>query len=205
MFSLARDLDSTIDVTIRHLCDRVLTVKLSDAVSIVFTMLNIPPTRVVYNGNVLCPAMTFAFYNIESGASLFVSPAPPRPMRRSNSQNRFSQAMSAAEQKTLQARKFFEEKCAGRVNDPEAVLQRFHDAVNPMTSGEHARLTDLYKNRIETNTKAFRKLCTKFHSLVRFENLRAVEGPMSVPTVLPEKALLPSTNDLPMLQTNRDV
>lgn len=198
MIPFARDLDATIDVSVRTLCENVVTVKLSDSVSTVFRLLNIPPARILYNGNVLCPAMTFAYYGIENGASLVVIQAPPPQMRRSNSHNRFNQELTAAQQKTLQVRRFFEERCVGRVNDPDSILQRFHDAVNPMTSGEHARLTDLYKNRIETNTKAFRKLCAKFHSLVQFESVRPSSA-TPVPTVLPGKAVLPSTEFLPEL------
>ncbi|KAK8883284.1 hypothetical protein M9Y10_045935 [Tritrichomonas musculus] len=95
--------------------------------------------------------------------------------------------------------KFFMEKCSGNMRDPEFVFQRFKDSINPKTAFEAARITDIYRSRIESNSSSFRKLCKKYNNLSSNDRIRKNT---SMPTILPAKAGEPSTDLLPELCTS---
>ncbi|OHS92971.1 hypothetical protein TRFO_12160 [Tritrichomonas foetus] len=173
-----------------------VVVNLTDTVSSILSIVGKSDARVIFSGQVLSPALSLMFYGIGDGSQVILltpentyQPPKPQGLYRNNSYTR----LINDESKRVQ--KFFEEKCAGKVRDPEAVLQRFQDATNPMTALESARITDVYRSRIEANTNSFRRLCKKYRSLVELERCPK----MSTPTILPEKAEEPSTELLPEL------
>lgn len=90
----------------------------------------------------------------------------------------------------------FMEKCSNNMRDPEFVFQRFQDSINPETAFEAARITDIYRSRIESNPLSFRKFCKKYHNLSSHDRVRKTP---SMPTILPAKADEPSTTFLPEL------
>lgn len=103
---------------------------------------------------------------------------------------------SANEIVNKKMQKIFIEKCSGNMRDPEFVFQRFKDSINPDTAFEAARITDIYRSKIESNSLSFRKLCKKYNNLSSNDRIR--KNP-SMPTILPNKANEPSTEFLPEL------
>ncbi|OHS99162.1 hypothetical protein TRFO_34433 [Tritrichomonas foetus] len=187
--------------------------------------------RFIYNGQVLSPALSFAFYDISNNAEIYVIGSCPTNKnvmannikhRRNQKLNRNScNLVNESLRENERVKKFFNEKLAGKINEPDIVLQRFQDAINPMTAHESARLTDLYRSRIEANTKSFRKLCHKYkmfteaieakkcnqtfsmHSQLfqnnncEMQNKHHQRRNQGMITILPEKPSLPSTDFLP--------
>ena len=175
----------------------------------------------IFNGKELSPAFSLAFYGVSNGSVITIIKKSSLLLNNSlvqtqgcRSTNNFrvnreldnvrrkayrgSCSLNSALQTNERVKRFFDEKCLGKVKDPEIVLQRFQDAINPATATESARLTDIYRCRIETNSRSFRKLCSKY---TRFEEMAASRTPPPgiplPPTILPEKPELPSTSFLP--------
>lgn len=191
-------IDSMIRITLVGATVESVTVRKTDAVGSVFDILSQPRSRIIFNGTVLCPALSFGFYGIADGDSLVVVPSREETLQRHQSNQNLLQTNSElARAREAQVKHYFDEHCAGRVRDPEVMLQRFQNAFNPTTSLEQARVTDIYRARIETNTRAFRKLCTKFHALESMETEKVVKVHR---TVVPERAKVPSTDYLPLFE-----
>ena len=211
-------------------------VNITDPISSIFDAIGSTnrQEKIVFNGQILCPALSFAFYNIHNNDTLsiiltqmptstsynvlssniplkdhssncsYIVAAPlPIPISRkrtlfhSNSSNYFKNLSS---NNSEGVKNLLCEKCnSGRK------MQFLNE------KAETARIKDVYKNRIESNSKSFRKLCTKFNdfdnsypsnriisqtpqpSLVSFNELNQE-------TILPEKAELPSTDYLPEIK-----
>lgn len=189
---------SMIRITLVGATVESVTVGRTDAVGSVFDILQQPTSRIIFNGTVLCPALSFGFYGIGDGDSLVVVPSREEALQRHQSKQDLLRTNSElARTREVQVKRYFDEHCAGRVHDPEVMLERFQNALNPTTSLEQARVTDMYRARIETNIRAFRKLCTKFHALESMETERVVKVHR---TVVPERAKVPSTDYLPLFE-----
>ena len=61
------------------------------------------------------------------------------------------------------------------MRDPEFVFQRFQDSINPETAFEAARITDIYRSRIESNPLSFRKFCKKYHNYSHFKKASIID------------------------------
>jgi hypothetical protein len=139
----------------------------------------------VHNGRVLCPALSFNFLHVCDGDEIYVA-APPAAADR-----RFRPSPTLSIQTVGRLRERFDAKFGARFRDPDAVFEQFRDASDPVTARESARLADLFRTRVEENPSACRKLFARLESL---EGRRPVQA---IATVLPEKALTPSTDLLP--------
>jgi hypothetical protein len=140
----------------------------------------------IYKTRVLCPALSFAFLRIRDGDEIYAiareSPAgAPSKAVRTLSGHTFDRL-----------KKHFDAKFSGRFKDPEAVFEQFRDAADPVTARESARLADLFRTRVEENAGACRKV---FGQLQRLEVSKRARP--ALVTVLPQKALSPSTELLP--------
>jgi hypothetical protein len=94
-------------------------------------------------------------------------------------------------------RERFDRKFSGRFRDPDAVFEQFKEASDPVTARESARLSDMFRTRVEENPSACRRL---------LERISALEDPKpcrAMATVVPEKALTPSTDLLPDMWSSR--
>ncbi|KAK8881148.1 hypothetical protein M9Y10_003878 [Tritrichomonas musculus] len=219
-----------------------ILVKLSDSVSTIFDAIGSlsRQDKLIFNGQILCPALSFAFYNIHNNDTISIASPPmpastsytdlssnaplkdyssnhqvivaaPRPLQisrkrtlfHSNSSNLFKNIPGNSSDNV---QRILNEKCNRRRSN-----QQFQ---SDSSSIESARLTDIYKTRVESNTKSFRKLCTKYSTLP--DPIASGRVPSQTPppslvarpgieyinelrqeTILPGKAELPSTDFLP--------
>jgi hypothetical protein len=83
-----------------------------------------------------------------------------------------------------------------KFRDPDSVFDQLKMATNPQTATESARLADLFRIRVEGNMSAYRKVCNKCRLEINTERANNVDRPPPQ-TVLPEKAMSPSTDLLP--------
>jgi hypothetical protein len=183
---------SRVTVELRGAFDETVTVSVSDTIS---SLSSTAGMRYVHKGRILCPALSFAFFNIEDGDEIFVVAPMPRieaaPIRETQSFN-----TEAVER----LRRRFDARYAQRFRDPEAVFEQLRDASSPVTARESARLADVFRTRVEENPAAYRRV---------YERLQRLEGgrfpkPRQTKTVVPEKALSPSTDLLPEVWVRSD-
>lgn len=212
-----------------------IAVKITDPVSSIFDAIGSPnrQDKIVFNGQILCPALSFAFYNIHNNDTIsLIAPQMPTSISAGNlssnvplkdfSSNRPILIAAPLPLPITHKRTLFHSNSSNffrnvSVNHSENVQRYLNEKCNSRRNGsyheesraaETARLTDIYKTRVESNSKSFRKLCTKFNdlseaypsnkilsqtpppSLVSLQELRQE-------TVLPGKAELPSTDYLP--------
>jgi hypothetical protein len=93
-------------------------------------------------------------------------------------------------------RQRFDSRFSARFSDPDAVFEQFREASDPVTARESARLADLFRTRVEENPSACRRLFGRLKSLEVAKEVVVME------TVLPEKAVRPSTELLPERWSN---
>lgn len=234
-----------------------------DQVSTIFDIIgaNSSQFKLIYNEKILCPALSFAFYNISNNDNIIVVESQkydnssyikqkklisnlefqsnqtsnvnyislPQSMQlnhnhsliHSKSTSILENIIKSSDINQMKKESDFSNQWPNeKYRDVKSNynLQQFHDSINPITSHESARLTDLYRSRIESNTKSFRKLCSKYHALVNsdssifsnntttFNKSHLMEkssskncknNSSSMETVLPEKPSFPSTDFLP--------
>ena len=205
-------------IHIKGATESTIVVNLTDTVSSILSIIGESNAHIIYDGQPLSPAFSLMFYGIGEGSEVTViSPDPkqidsntlyrnssysniPHPPCNRGSSLLLSHRCNMSSSRLLsneskRVKRFFVEKCMGKVRDPDAVYQRFQDAMNPITAMESARITDVYRSRIEANPNSFRRLCKKYRTLVDHEKNKT----FITPTVLPEKAEEPSTDLLPEL------
>lgn len=167
--------------------------------------------KFLYKKQTLCPALSFSFYKIKDNDTINIvqnvsnEKVNQIPLNYQSSydqilynQLRLSKSLSAHQIPTINSHSKSEGNC---------------DSLK----SEFDRLTDIYRFRIESNTKSFRKLCSKYRTLVNSDsgflrkkdsaNLedeipkptnKKIKGISSnMETVLPEKPTFPSTDYLP--------
>jgi hypothetical protein len=89
-------------------------------------------------------------------------------------------------------RERFDTHFARKFSDPDETFEQLRAASDVGTARESARLTDIWKMRVETHGGAVRRLMERMRELPARQPWSPNE-----PTVLPEKALTPSTELLP--------
>ncbi|KAK8891904.1 hypothetical protein M9Y10_029126 [Tritrichomonas musculus] len=201
-----------------------LVVNLTDPLSSILEMIGVTNSQVklIYNNQVLCPALSFAFYNINNNDTIVIAEAPesikmsssklyPIEISTQDHENgnhliannpkkinlnrklplcRFSSAhvLQGGQRSDInislnkeneRLNNFINEK--RRIEGSTQNLQRFQDSLNPMTASESARLTDIYRSRIESNTKSFRKLCAKYYALTNSDSSFSLSKKMTSP------------------------
>ena len=184
--------DRTITIQLRGAVDRSVTVSATDAP---FSLCDLPPhcVKFLHRGRIICPSMSFAFLGVEDGDEVFViGGAPSKPRTPPG----LARPRGARDMSRLKKR--FDEKWASRFKDPDAVFAQLRDAHDPVTASESSRLTDLFRTRIETSASGFRKMCARMTRLLNDEQCdRPSLGGGGEATVVPEKAICPSTELLP--------
>lgn len=144
--------------------------------------------RILWNGTVVSPALSFDFYAIKSGDQIVVEEPRVLPERGCGSVDR----AHVNELRCSQLRDQFYRKLANSVKDPEAVLDRIQWMANSMTSMEVARMSDLVHMNAESTPAIYRKTCSRLMNPAR----RTAER--HFPTVVPAKAEEPATEPLPV-------
>ena len=142
----------------------------------------------MYQDRVLCPAMSFSFYQFVDGDVISIIPKEQEvgslpSLFTSGSRTNYSTKL----------RERFNLKFAQKFSDPESVFEQIQNATDPNTSNESARLSDLTRIHIEANPHTYRKVCNRFASIGSYDSLRTSQ----FPTVIPNKPTSPSTGNLP--------
>jgi hypothetical protein len=174
-----------LNLEIRGAIEQSVTVSSLDAVSCLC-----PESGVTFlhRGRVLCPALSFGFLRVADGDQIF---AVSKIRREEPLQRRSPAAPSAATIGRLRER--FDAKFASRFRDPESVFEGMRAACDKTTAREAARLTDLFRARVDGSPTALRSLMGKISAA---ESARPAVAEFAA-TVLPEKAVTPSTELLP--------
>ena len=146
---------STINIRIAGNISQEKIISIQDEISILKDISKNEDCRFVYNGMILNPALSFAFYGIKENDTIFI-------VTPENQNKLVSVGTQAVPDLTAQLRSHFDKHWAHKLSDPEAAFQKFMDATDPITARENARLMDLHRNKVESSTVGYRKLCTKF-------------------------------------------
>jgi hypothetical protein len=187
------DQPGEITVELRGAFEHCVTVSPLDAIS---SLSSIPGLRYVHRGRLLCPALSFRFLNVRDGDEIFViapidKSVSPRPRC----------APGFTQDAVDRLRQRFDARYSQRFRDPDAVFEQLRDASNPITARESARLADVFRTRVEENRVAYRKVFGRLERLESGARQSAVE---TAATVVPEKAMEPSTELLPQVWIRRD-
>lgn len=135
------------------------------------TGLSFKNINIIHDSKILCPALSFSFYKVKNNDTISIV----------NAQKNYE-------------RQSFKNKNIKIENYKEIVdsKQKSDDEISDFK-------TDLYRFRIESNHKKFRKLCSSYYRMVDSELLsQSINLTSSYETVLPEKAENPSTDFLPL-------
>ncbi|OHT13941.1 hypothetical protein TRFO_43209 [Tritrichomonas foetus] len=170
--------------------------------------------RFISNGRLLSPASSLKSNGVKNGDSILalypenqIKPKThqnPTDDRLNDQQSNFN---SFASQQNLQ-KKFsldklkerFEKNWSDKFTDPEAIYEQLRDATDPRTASESARLSDLFKMRVESSYSAYRKVCNKFSEDSISQNIGSLQRRQRRQiTIIPEKPMAPSTEALPEL------
>jgi hypothetical protein len=174
-----------LNLEIRGVVEQSVIVSSLDAVSCLCPELDV---TFVHRGRVLCPALTFGFLRIHDGDQIFALSKGPR--EQPFSKRPPVEPIGAA---ASRLREQFEAKFSSRFRDPDSVFEGMRAACDTRTAREAARLTDLFRTRVEEKPNALRSLMGRIRSLESKKHGEAMT------TVLPEKAVTPSTELLPMI------
>ena len=128
-----------------------------DSISVLSDIIKQEGSRFVYNGMILNPSLTFAFYGINEKDVIFVLPPEPKEIQKMPEKPQIPDM-------TNQLRDHFNKHWAHRTADPEEAFERFKNTADPKTARENARIIDLQRSKIEANPAQYRKMCTKFQN-----------------------------------------
>ena len=184
--------NETITIHLKGVVDETVSVKRCDAPYCLC-----PPgftdVKYVHNGRVLCRSMSFAFLGVNDGDEIHVVGPQPRVQRPV-----IRPPVPRNARRLDKLRERFDATYAPRFRDPDAVFEQLRDSSDPLTAGESARLADLFRTRVETSVSGFRRVCTRFSRMASGDGFKRPqeEAPVAA-TVVPEKALCPSSEQLP--------
>jgi hypothetical protein len=175
-----------LNLELRGEVEQSVTVSALDAVSCLSPD---PSVTFIHRSRVLSPALSFRFLQIQDGDEIFIV--------HKGHQNECKSVQSSVGGMTCRAlgrlREQFDARFALRFKDPDETFEQLRAASDQVTARESARLTDLYKMRVEgRHPGALLKVKERLQEMPQ-------RKPWSIqePTVLPEKALTPSTELLP--------
>jgi len=140
-------------------------------------------TRFVMNGILLNPSLSFGFYEIAEQATIHVIGdrlLSKMEIKDQDKKWRVKDRLIKEENRLLLLQKY-------QMNSNDSLS-------DPLREPEVARLNDVFRGRLEANPSVFRKICTRFSAFADSYEQPNDENP----TVLPNKAQNPSTEDLPL-------
>ncbi|OHT10680.1 hypothetical protein TRFO_04195 [Tritrichomonas foetus] len=164
--------------------------------------------RFISNGRLLSNALSLKFNQINDGDQIIA--LYPKDFQKPQQQTFSSSGLNKATNQTIisgsklnnpnngkfaekKFRERFEKNWANKFNDPDSIYEQLLDATDPRTSSESARLSDLFRMRVENSPSAYRKVCSKFGD----DHQRTGARKKATATVIPEKSFSPSTELLP--------
>lgn len=183
-------------VKVSGLVETTVLVSPYDSIQNVLSTLEISNCHVLFKGSVLTTALSFSFYNIGENDTIYI-------VDNIKSRNRYldsginvkANPKSLSPEVVQKMHIVFNAKYGKRLKDPENVFNSLKCFFDPTSSREAARINDLFKQRIENSPASFRKIYSRISNLQN--RVSSVEP--HYPTILPEKALQPSTQFLPNL------
>ncbi|KAK8842356.1 hypothetical protein M9Y10_025935 [Tritrichomonas musculus] len=177
---------------------QLLTINSLDPIYEIENVIGIRNMRFVSNGRVLLPALSFKFNGIKDGSTIIALP-PKNDIPKLTHTTSF-QRIKYNETKRFTISKIkerFEKNWAEKYRDPDSIFEQLRDTTDPRTADESARISDLFRMRIENNHIAFRKVCNKFN--LKDDDLFFAPNEETLNTVIPSKSFSPSTKLLPEL------
>lgn len=182
-----------LQVKVSGLVETTLQVSPLDSIQNAISSLGLSNCFVLFNGSILTTAFSFSFYKIKENDTIFI-------IDNNKSKNQYSDFKSKPKSlspETVQKMHImFNAKYGKRLKDPENVFDNLKSFFDPTSSREAARVNDLFRQRIENSPSSFRKIYLRIRDL---RNKKAFLEEQNYPTILPEKALQPSTQFLPTL------
>lgn len=150
--------------------------------------------QALFNGTVLFPSLSFAFYNIKDNDIILL--VKNKESSKSPPMNSKPKARHLSPADVQQLKIAFNQRFGHNLKDPDNVFEYFKNSLDPVYSREVGRTNDLFRQRIEAVPSIFRKIYKRFNNL---SSQSHNSDDQLFPTVLPEKALEPSTELLPVL------
>lgn len=175
-----------IKLHVKGVIDQEIVVPITDQICTLQQYIHNDDYRVVYNGMVLNTSLSFMFYEIANDDTIYVI----HNCEISRKAKRKIRADSASI--NMKIANMMKQKCAILFNDEKSP--------NDNISLESSRLLDLSFNKIAYRPSSYRRVCRVIKQ--KFENLDKNDEPQI--TILPEKALTPCTDFLPLLNSNSD-
>lgn len=177
--------------------------------------LNSSNFKLIYNGNVLSPALSFAFQGVKNGSELtmiiqnddfaFKSSISTSKIFNCNQfiKNSFL-VKNRRENAITNLRNRFDKNWGKMFRDSDFVFEQIRDSIDPTTSGESARISDIKRLRAEENNIIFQKVCRRFQRIEENStNFNGMNPNICNPTIIPEKKSEPSTCPLPDLESSK--
>lgn len=194
---------------------KTIKVKLSDPVSTIFDSFRSPIkySRLIFNGQILCPILSFAFYNIHNKDTIIITSFPNAPLATDLTSNiplkdannhhilvAAPKAISISHKRNLFYSRSLNRFKNALTNDNddskhiinENCIDNILKEKLPVT--ESARLSDIYRTQIESDSKSFRQLCSSYNSNPNYYPIKRI------PTKMPPQQL-ESNSEIRSLET----
>lgn len=184
-----------LQIKVLGLVDTTISVSPYDSIENALTTLGVSNCHVVFKNTVLTNALSFAFYKINQNDTIYVVSKKDKRQNASIINSKLSTPKSLSPETVQKMHVVFDAKYGKRLKDPENVFNCLKGFFDPTSSREAARVNDLFRQRIENNPSSFRKIYSRLSDLRKKPFLEEHH----FPTILPEKALEPSTQFLPNL------
>lgn len=183
-------------INISGLVETKISVSPFDSIQNVLSALSLSNCYVLFKGSVLTPAFSFSFYKINENDTIFiVNNKESRNTSIDSNVKSHPSPKSLSPEVVQKMHAIFDAKYGKRLKDPENVFNCLKSFFDPTSSREAARVNDLFRQRIENSPSSFRKIYARISGL----NSKSFLEEQHLPTILPEKALQPSTQFLPNL------
>ena len=183
-----------LSINIKGLIESTIIVSPYDSIQNALNRLGLCHCYAIHNGIVLSTALTFAFYEIGKGESIYIVDNKKALPSVNYYQLKKNKSRPLHQETVNKLRKLFNDKFDGKLKDLDSAFNFVKCTIDPTSSREAAKVHDLSRQKIESNPVSYRKLLKKWESL---QNSRYLKN--EFPTVLPQKALEPSTDLLPCL------
>ena len=170
--------------------------------------------KVIFNGRVLSPALSFAFQGVKNGSELCIVPISQQELSPTSSSSKSFKFMNASQFiksnfSTKNQREHiinylhqrFNKQWSDKFRDSDSVFEQIRDSIDPTTSEEFARISDIKRLRAEEKSNVYQKVYQRYRRIEANSTIDNDKAATTLPpTIIPEKLLEPSSNPLPGLE-----
>ena len=147
------------------------------------------------NGQILVPALSFAFYNIKDGDFINVIPKPPEtPPDTQKTQNQKHNRFTSPSLYQVKAVSLQMYELYGKKPDSDGITDIINQLSDLDYGAEVCRLRDQIYAKIDGNVSSYRKLVKRYQIL----NQCSFSKPMKFPSLSFSSSEQPSTQSLPL-------